>query len=99
MLGISVNIDIKDTHYPIAFDGVNKCVHCGGIGTLTLVDAFGKEVRQVVHALDHYKCRQCGRVFGIKWMTDAVGEYYPIAVDPSIKNHFAEFVTKALGTK
>ena len=34
MLGINVNIEVKDIVYPIYFDGINQCVHCGSKDTL-----------------------------------------------------------------
>lgn len=91
MLNISMDIQIntKTTHYPIMFDGRNICVHCGGEGTLTFVDKFGRATNQDIHAFDCIKCKKCGRTYSILWQNDeSNGKMYPSAVERNIKTEF-----------
>lgn len=94
MLGIGVNVDIniKETHYPITFEGVNVCVHCGGVDTLEMIDTFGRVVKAEVHAFDHIKCNNCGASYSIRWDKGAGNSYTPVAIDPSIKQQFKNFI-------
>ena len=95
MLGINVNVEIRGIHYPIYFDRVNECVHCGAKGSLNMVDIFNREAREEIHPFDHIKCKVCGRDYSIKWTKDPeTGKLYPCAVDPNIVRHFANYIEK-----
>ena len=86
MLGLDVNIDIdiKKVKYPIYFEGQNRCVHCGGQGTLTFVDKFGKETNKEINAFDHIKCTRCNRIYSIEWNRTDNAHMKATAVNPSI---------------
>lgn len=86
MLGLDVNvdIDIKKVKYPIYFEGQNKCVHCGGQGTLTFVDKFGKETNKEINAFDHIICTKCNRLYSIQWDRVDNAKMRATAVNPSI---------------
>ena len=93
MLGIDVNIEIKDTHYPIYFDGVNACVKCGAENSIEMIDKFGSKASAEIHPLDHMRCSKCGALYSIKWVKNKDGEgMHPCAVDPSIARQFSNFV-------
>ena len=93
MLGINVNIEVKDIVYPIYFDGINQCVHCGSKDTLELIDKFGHKTREVIHPLDHIRCSKCGRVYSIKWIrNEDTNKMHPCAVTPSIAQQFSNCI-------
>lgn len=93
MLGIDVNIEVKDSHYPIYFDGVNECVKCGAKDSITMVDKFGVKGDVEIHPFDHMKCKECGAIYSIKWVKNEDGDgMHPCAVDPSIAKQFGNFV-------
>lgn len=87
MLNINVNVDIKASKpkIPIKMIGVNKCLHCGGEGTLQKVNIFGKAEKQEIYPLDHIKCSACGQEYSIEWRRNDDGEIIPIPTNPSIK--------------
>lgn len=92
-IGFNLDIDIKQTKYPIYFEKNNICVHCGSEGQLTFVDKFGNETKREIHPFDHIKCKSCGRHFSILWQTDSnTGRMYPCAVDPSFKQEFINII-------
>lgn len=91
MLGINTNVDILDPYYAIIFDRKNVCCHCGKEGTLKVIDKYDKIVNQEVYSFDHIECENCKAKYGIEWRNKN-NKYYPVAVDYSIKNRFAEFM-------
>lgn len=94
-LKFSIKAELQSIRYPIQFNGRNICVHCGAEGSLTFVDAFGKETNKEIHAFDHLKCKNCGRNYSILWQTDPVNnKMFPTAVAPSIKQEFLNIVNK-----
>ena len=102
-IGVNLNIDIKRSKMPIAFNS-NICVHCGAENELTFVDKFGKETRSEVYPFDHIKCKKCGSQYSILWTRDDnTGRMRPSACDPSLKREFFNLVTypvvKFIGTE
>lgn len=95
-IATNVDIDVKKVQYPVTFEKRNICVHCGGVGTLKFVDAFGRETRKEIAAFEHIKCTKCGRVYSIDWKRDPVNvnKMYPVAVDPSIGQQFDNFLNR-----
>ena len=80
--GIDVNVDVNRITQPIYFERKNECVHCGGKNTLVFIDKFGRETKEEIRAFDHIKCKECGKVYGIKWdKDDKSDKMYPSAVD------------------
>lgn len=95
MLGINTNIECKDVKYPIYFDRLNICLHCGTTGSLVMMDKFDKEAREEIYPFDYIRCKKCGREFSIKWEKDKdTGKMYPCAVDPSISKQFTSFINQ-----
>ena len=90
---VDVKIGLNEVSYPLLFDGKNVCVHCGGEGTLVIVDKFGNETKQEIHPFDHIKCKKCGRLYSIRWEHDPNnGKMYPIADERSIKREFINLI-------
>lgn len=94
MLGLNVdfNLDLKETHYPIIFNGKNVCIHCGAEGLLVFVDKFGRETNTEVYAFDHIRCKKCGRRYSILWQRDDNGNMYPTADEYSIGQEFKNLI-------
>lgn len=93
-LGFDIDFKIKKTRMPITFERKNVCVHCGGVGTLMFVDKFGRATSRDINAYDHIKCRQCDKIYSIKWDTNDVGTMYPSATNYSIPTQFSNFIHK-----
>jgi hypothetical protein len=89
-IGVNINVDLKETQYPIYFEKRNICVHCGAEGTLTFVDKFGKETNKEIYPFDHIKCKKCNATYSILWQRDESNNnrMYPTAVDHSINKEF-----------
>lgn len=87
--GVNVSVDVHKTTLPFYFRKKNECVKCGGINTLVFIDKFGRESREEIRAFDHIKCKECGRLYGIKWTRDEdTGKMYPSAVDLDVLQDF-----------
>lgn len=92
MLNLNTNVDNLDPYYALVFDKRNVCCHCGKEGCLKIVDEFSNIVKQEVHAFDHIECSNCKAKYSIKWIKNKNKTYYPVAIDYSTKNRFAEFM-------
>lgn len=91
MLGINMNVDIdvKKVVSPIYFQHRNECTRCGAKGQLVFVDKYGNECNREVHALEHIRCRKCGKVFSILWeRKEGTGKMMPSAIDTNIAIDF-----------
>lgn len=91
MLGINLNlsIDAKRVQTPFYFQHRNECVCCGAKGSLIFVDKFGRESNKEINALDHIRCRHCGKNFSILWEPkEGTNKMMPSAVDTSVVRDF-----------
>lgn len=97
MLGINFNVDInvKKVSSPFYFQHKNECTRCGAKGQLIFVDRFGRECSREVNALEHIKCRACGKVYSILWepKENDSDKLYPSAVDTSVAIDFKNLVS------
>lgn len=95
MLGIDINLslDVKKITSPIYFQHRNECTRCGAKGKLVFVDRFGRECTKEINALEHMKCRNCGKVFSILWEPkEGTDKMMPSAVDTSVSIDFLNLV-------
>lgn len=95
MLGIDMNIkvDVKRVTSPIYFRHKNECVRCGAKGTLIFIDRFGRECSREVNALEHIKCKNCGKLYSILWEPkDDTNKLMPSAIDTSVSIDFLNLV-------
>lgn len=95
MLGINLNlsIDAKKIQSPFYFQHRNECVSCGGKGTLVFVDRFGRESNREINALDHIRCKNCGKRFSILWEPkEGTDKMMPSAVDSSVIRDFKNII-------
>lgn len=103
MLNLNVNVDVKQSEYPIFFDGKNECVNCGSVNCLEFIDKFGNRHRDEIKAFDHIKCKCCGKIFSILWQKSKdSNRMYPSAVEANIGRDFVNMVNgriKLDGTK
>lgn len=91
MLGINVNlsVDVKKVTSPIYFQHKNECVRCGAKGKLVFIDRFGRECTREINALEHIKCKNCGKLFSIIWEPkEGTDKMMPSAIDTSIATDF-----------
>ncbi len=93
-LGIDVDVDLKKVKFPVRFENKNVCVHCGKEGSLIFVDKFGRESNKDIHAFDHIKCKNCGRIYSIQWNPSEENKsaMYPTAINPNVKTEFINLV-------
>lgn len=95
MLGLNtITVDIKKFRYPVYFENRNTCVHCGAEGSLAFVDRFGNTYTKELAAFEHIKCRNCGRIYSIRWGRTSDGSMKPSAVDFSIGTQFNNFLDR-----
>lgn len=98
MLGIDVNVNMKNVSFPIYFnyEKNNSCVHCGAQHSLTIVDRYGHPTKEEIHPFDHIRCIRCGQKYTIKWVDDGRIYKTPYAADPSIARQFSNYFTKKI---
>lgn len=81
-LGLNIDVDVNKVRMPFYFKRKNECINCAGVNTLVFIDAFGRESRDEIRAFDHIKCKQCGKLYGIKWEKEENSDkMFPSAVD------------------
>lgn len=92
--GIDLKVEANKTTLPFYFDRKNECVKCGAVNSLVFIDKFGRESRgQEIRAFDHIKCKNCGRIYGIKWTKDQNSDkMYPSAVDLNVIGDFTNLI-------
>ena len=91
--GIDVKVDVSKTTLPFYFKRKNECVKCGSVNSLVFIDKFGRESKDEIRAFDHIKCKNCGRVYGIKWEKDeSSNKMYPSATDLNISQEFKNLI-------
>lgn len=91
MLGINVNlsVNVKKVSSPFYFQHRNECVRCGAKGKLVFVDKFGRECSREINALEHIKCKNCGKIFSILWEPkEGTDKMMPSAIDSSVSTDF-----------
>ena len=95
MLGLNtVTIDIQKIKYPVYFEHRNICVHCGAVGSLVFVDRFGREYDKELEVFEHIKCKNCKRIYSIRWDRANDGTMKPSAVDFGIGTQFSNFINR-----
>lgn len=91
--GVDLSIKANKITLPFYFDRKNECVKCGAVNSLVFIDKFGRESREEIRAFDHIECKNCKRVYGIKWTKDPDSDkMYPSAVDLDIVRDFKNMV-------
>ena len=95
MLGLNtITVDIKKIKYPIYFEHRNICSHCGTEGSLVFVDRFGNTYTKELSVFEHIKCKNCGRIYSIRWDRNSNGDMKPSATDFSINTQFNNFLER-----
>ena len=92
-LGLNIDVDVTRPRMPFYFKRKNECINCAGVNTLVFVDVFGRETKDEIRAFDHIKCRQCGKLYGIKWeKEEGSNKMFPSAVDLNVLQDFKNMI-------
>ena len=95
MLGIdlTLSVDVKKVTSPIYFQHKYECTRCGAKGQLIFIDRFGRECSREINALEHIKCRSCGKLFSILWEPkEGTDKMMPSAIDTSVSTDFMNLI-------